>query len=439
MTEPAREAAEDANAKAQRVPETTTPTWETELLISVAVVFALFQAPGAVDEVFDRWGPRFAGGTHAIALFLVLYAKIVAFALIATFVTHLCARGYWTALVGIRSVFPAGIRWEHAGKRPLFLGVLKSELKTQSETIERVDNFASLIFGSGALLVILAVFSLVMSIVVLAASTVVSRLVFGGAHADAVLFATMAVFVVPFVLLGLVDRVLGARLDPQGGPARVLRGWFRFSLHFPLMRAANGLLLLFASNVGRRRGMALAIGGLYVLVLLTVVQGAARRDELHVDSLDYFPRSDQDALVPRHYAAARIDAQRFALAPYVQAETIADPYVRLFVPYKPSAFNAAIRWRCPETAAPAGARDAAVLACVSKLLAIELDDGTIAPAFDFAIEADSGLRGFVAHIPAESLARGKHVLALTQLPSEDVDADPPEAGAPRRERIAFWR
>jgi hypothetical protein len=431
-------------AEAAHVPPSTTPTWETELLISAAVVIALFQLPGVVDDFFDRWAPRLTGNLQALSFFLLLYAKIVLFALIATFVTHLCARGYWTALIGLRSVFPEGVRWEQAGKRPIFLATMRAELPPLAVTIERVDNFSSLIFGSGALLVILALYSLLVSVAALLLSGALSWLLFDGRRSDSVFFATMALVVVPLVLAGQIDRWFGARIPREGRLARAIRTWLRWSLKVPLLRPANGLMLLYTSNLGRRRGMLLAVGGLYVLIALVFVQTMARRDELRLDSYAYFPAGDQDVVVPRHYANARVDSSRFALTPYVQAETIADPYLRLFVPYAPSRINAAITERCRDVPAAqprdaTAARNAAVLACVATLLAVELDGKPIGDGFEFAMEPETGLRGFLAHIAIEGLPKGRHELTLERLPRAASTFGATDAEKLPRERIAFWR
>jgi hypothetical protein len=38
-----------------------TKTYDIELLISGALVFGLWSAPGEMDRLFDRWGPRLDG------------------------------------------------------------------------------------------------------------------------------------------------------------------------------------------------------------------------------------------------------------------------------------------------------------------------------------------------------------------------------------------
>ena len=425
---------------AQHLPAATTPTWESELLISAAVVFALFQLPGVLDDTFVRWQPGFAGGTEIVAFFLLIYAKIVLFALIATFVTHLCARGYWTALVGLRSVFPNGVRWENAGDRPIFLALMREQIKPQGVIIERVDNFASAVFGVGAMLVVLALFSLLVTLVALSASFAVSWAFFDGRGGPKVFFGAMATIAVVISGAGLLDRLFGRRLAPDGWIARTVRAALRVSLLFPMMRASNALLLLFTSNVGRKRGMVFAIGTLYLLIAIVMFQTVAQRGATKLDDYRYFPVSEENVIVPRHYAATRVEKDRFSRAPYVQAQTIADPYLRLFVPYSPTRLNSAMRAKCPAPSDDSSAtRDRLVLECATRLFAVAIDAKRIDVVFDFAIEPDSGLRGFLALIPLDELARGRHELTLENFPRVGDFSSDESGTTPPRERIAFWR
>lgn len=68
-------------------------TWELELLISGAVAFTLLQLPGAADGAFDRLSPRLGEGLPRLLMFGYVYIKIILYALIATFIVHLAARG----------------------------------------------------------------------------------------------------------------------------------------------------------------------------------------------------------------------------------------------------------------------------------------------------------------------------------------------------------
>src|SRR3954469_21965204 len=86
----------------------TSPTWELELFLSGAFVFATFQLPGLIEQLFTRIQPHTTEATYYVVFNLTLYGKAIAFTLIAMFVVHLVTRAYWVALMGLHSVFPGG-------------------------------------------------------------------------------------------------------------------------------------------------------------------------------------------------------------------------------------------------------------------------------------------------------------------------------------------
>src|SRR3954462_3059956 len=89
----------------------TSPTWELELFLSGAFVFATFQLPDLIEQLFVRLEPHAVGAMSSVLFFVVLYGKAIAFTLIVMFSVHLGTRAYWVALMGLHSVFPKGIRW----------------------------------------------------------------------------------------------------------------------------------------------------------------------------------------------------------------------------------------------------------------------------------------------------------------------------------------
>jgi len=108
----------DAELAASGVPDTS-PTWELELLISGAVLFALFQIPTQLTAFFARLEPHATSTMMSVLLLGQLYMKAILYALIASFVVHLVARAYWVGLVGLQSVFPKGVRWENFKSGPV--------------------------------------------------------------------------------------------------------------------------------------------------------------------------------------------------------------------------------------------------------------------------------------------------------------------------------
>src|SRR5690242_1668096 len=75
----------DQELAAAGVPDTS-PTWELELLISGAVLFALFQIPRLLNGFFARLEPHATTAVISALLLVQIYVKAIVYALIAAFV-----------------------------------------------------------------------------------------------------------------------------------------------------------------------------------------------------------------------------------------------------------------------------------------------------------------------------------------------------------------
>ena len=110
---------EDANT----IPKRTTPTWDMELLLSGATVFALFQGAQAVMAGGAYLLPRLQGDALMLCSMLFTYGYGGLILLALTFALHLVIRAYWVALIGMNSVFPQGIKVDALKAGPLALAV----------------------------------------------------------------------------------------------------------------------------------------------------------------------------------------------------------------------------------------------------------------------------------------------------------------------------
>ena len=116
----------DPELAAAGIPDTS-PTWELELLICGAVLFALFQIPPVLNSFFAHIEPHATTTMLSAILLVQIYVKAIVYALTASFVVHLVARAYWVGLVGLHSVFPNGVKWENFKAGPVTLEVYRSD------------------------------------------------------------------------------------------------------------------------------------------------------------------------------------------------------------------------------------------------------------------------------------------------------------------------
>jgi hypothetical protein len=431
------------------------PTWELELLLSGAVLVALFQLPELIDRAFDRYEPHLGRAGSMSLFFAYWYGKAMVLALIGTFVLHLASRGYWVGLVGLDSVFPRGVRWDELKYGPLTQAFMRERLPSLPPIIARLDNFCSVIFSFGFLLVLFFGFSMVLIAVIGGIAYAISVLAFGGRGLLATFYAILFALMIPSVVTTVVDRRFGSRLEPNGRSARAIRGLARVQYCLAGMPVIGPVYLTLISNSRRRRFAVILYAVLSGILLFVGARLIARRGGVEMNSYAYFAEPDRFSVDPSLYEAQRDPNDPWPVTPTIQSDVIRDPFVKLFIPYSVIRHNRAIPAACPAVRPlrPLGLRlgrartddvadsaATAVLQCLAKIHTVTLNGAPLSDvAFNFYTHPCNSLRGVVAYIPVASLPTGRNVLTVQPVPRA-----PPIIGGrdPRPQTpyvIPFWR
>ena len=436
----------DPELAAAGIPDTS-PTWELELLISGAVLFALFQIPGMLTSFFARIEPHTTSTMMTVMFFVQMYVKAIVYALIASFVVHLIGRAYWVGLVGLHSVFPGGTRWENFKSGPVTLEVYRSRLVSLPEIISKTDNFCSVIFSFAFLLVLLFAFTVLLTGVFGLLSYAVSHVI-GGVRAYDVFLVIATVTVLIPAVASIIDRRLGASLGPNA------RGLLRRVIAFAYRSTAQGVIspifVPLLTNVGRTKIRIIFFASLLGILLVVAAERLARSDQLSVNSYGFFGTSARYGVNYRFYENQRAPDDVYGRLPSIQSDIVTGSYVKLFIPYIPRRHNPMVAKTCPtlkpiqelgvQFGADAPVPDslaAPVLQCLARIHAVTFD-GAPRPdlQFRFYEHPESGIKGILTYIPADSLTRGQHVITVQQVPSFDG----PRPGKPLSPWIIpFWR
>ena len=435
----------DPELAAAGIPDTS-PTWELELLISGAVLFALFQIPSALTSFFTRIEPHATATMMSVLLVMQMYVKAIVYALIASFVVHLIARAYWVGLVGLHSVFPKGVRWENFKSGPVTLEVYRSRLVSLPAIISRTDNFCSVIFSFAFLLVLLFAFTVAMTGAFGLVAYGISHALLGG-HSGETVFLVLAAFlaIIP-AATSLIDRRFGERLSPRA--RRVLQRAIIASYRGTAQGVISPIFVPLLTNVGRNKIRAIFFASLFGILGFVIAERLARSDQLSLNSYDYFGASDRFGVNYRFYENQRSADDIFARTPSIQSDIVTGSYVKLFIPYVPRRHNPMVARTCP-TLRPIQRRGLQVgpdtpvpdslampvLRCLAQIHAVTVD-GAQRPdlQFRFYEHPTTGIKGIITYIPADSLARGQHMITVRQVPSLDG-----KASAPAPWVIPFWR
>ena len=421
-----------------RLPGRTTPTWEMELLLSGATVFTLWQVAGWLAPFMAELLPRLDAQLGMISGVLYIYLATAVIMLGLAFALHLALRAYWVGLVGMHSVFPAGLRPDRLRAGPVAREVLQQRWVDMDTAIERADNRATVVFGLGV-----GVAAIVLPITLMVAAvyglTLAGCWLAGRLDLVPLLFLVgVGVALAPFFLATLLDRWRGVRLTPGGRLRRTLAACFGLYARMGMSREANPLVALYASHVGERRSSFVVMGMLLASVMLATYSLNWQRNDLGPGSYGRFPESAAGlpgTVDGEHYASMQEPGESPG-SPFLPAPVLRGRYAPLVVPFVPATHRrhlAACEAGLPEDRAEARL---ALLDCYAALHEVKLDGQPLPVKPDFHLDPSRDLRGLVYMLPLADLPPGRHELEI-RMP------DPREPGSkakpPRPERIPFWR
>lgn len=463
-----RPAADEEPPGFGRLLSLTRPTWELELLISGAVIFSLFQLPGLLAGLYFGVEHHLSGRLMLVPTLLYYGAMLCVLVLLVGFVLHFLARGFWVALCGLNVVFPEGILWDRLDVGPVQREYLQRHTPPARTLEERADRFASTIFP--------LLFYMLISTAVASAWMVGAMVVLGGLlrwafpalPELAILYGVLLLFMAPVLVVILLDSRYKKHPERlERAPARrrrmlaLLRVWHRYMVLQPLYGA---IPLTFQTHFSTRKAtwafgsVSVLFAGVFLVIFLL------QAGLFGYDSYAYLPERGEELVIQAdHYEALRAAGSR-ARVPTIQSDVATGPYLRLFVPYRPTSDRELLVGACSEVEplraegifvrplldrrveklGEEGLRP--ILDCFARVWRVTMDGEEVRPEWEFYRQPERGTAGLVAHLRVAGLEGGRHELVVVKRPEggereegsgegegEDVDED--EA----RYVIPFWR
>lgn len=100
----------------EKLRELTAQSWNLELVISGAALFAVLQLPDLLDLAFDYFRYNFMSHTNGLPGLLPSLAysmmKATCYVLFMAFLTNFVMRAFWVGLVGLLAVYPSGVHYD---------------------------------------------------------------------------------------------------------------------------------------------------------------------------------------------------------------------------------------------------------------------------------------------------------------------------------------
>ena len=425
-------------------------TDELELIISGLSLLALLSIPGTIWDVYEDYAGRLSlelAAASAVALPLV---TAICQAMVVLLVLHLAVRAHWVGLIGLKAVFPEGVRWERlSGLGPVTLEQLRARVRGIEQSITRADRVASTLFSLITYTALaLAILGCWMALLFASASVFGAEL--GGVNTfinRAIPWLFIAYFGAPLVRW-LLDGVLLRRLPrlQSVAPLRWLVRALGFveSLFLP-HRLLGVTRLTLQSHLLPRSFLVMFI--LVVLLMMWFsgqMMSRSRAFDLLGTQQYISGRATAGGMRSKYYESQRIPRDRLWPQPMIPAPVIETAWLPVFLPYVALIDDPVLEQRCPSppAAAPqpvgfsssdrdadAAQREAAVdqaeehaSACLRRLWELRLD-GELQSLDGFlpSERADLGLRGLAGWIPLNDGPAGPRRLEVIWRPRPEQD------------------
>jgi len=416
--------------------ELTRPTWELELIISGAVIFALFQLPPLIDQKFYSLTTHVSENYWLLFFMGYYYLKIITYVLITSFFLHITARAYWAGLIGLHSVFPKGVDWTKIKYGPVSKSLYQKILPSLPKIIDKSEKFCNLIFSFSFGIIIIFCSSIFYAVGITLLSIIISNSFFDGRHVMLFFYLAFLLIIGPALVASLVDKLFEKRAKRSKIIDSAIRTVLKFYYYMFLVPLIGPINLTFFSNIKKK-----VISSIFILVIASPVvfffinDSLMTKYDILLQSYLYFPEEmDQFGIHYKYYEDSRPEDKLYSRVPSIQSEIIQDPYIKLFIPYSPKKHNPKLEKLCPKTASirgegfvpllagqeePTEEQIRAAMDCLSRLFIVYLDEKQCDHLeFLFYRHPKSDLHGIVTYIPVDSLPKGRHMLHIQEIAAD---------------------
>ncbi|WP_240699428.1 hypothetical protein [Spirosoma sordidisoli] len=325
----------------EKLRELTTQSWNLELVISGAALFAILQLPELLDQFFDYIRYNFTSQTSGMQALILSLAysmiKATCYVLFLAFLTNFVMRAFWVGLVGLLAVYPTGVHYDRIPfTTPYAQKKMADELGSLDRYILRLDQRCNIVFAVAFLFVLILVLVASFYLIILGIHSVLRPLI----PAEAWLYVKIGAGVLfgLFMLTSIVLSLPQVRAHPVGVVVH-----YRFTsisrlLSWGLYKPFAFITNTFYSHLPYKKIMwALGVMMVVFLVLIMVEFTAdLSRMDRRVSTLNrrhlYTARVDSLYLNPVAYDNQRAEAD-YVDAAAIQADVIREPYIRLFIAY----------------------------------------------------------------------------------------------------------
>ncbi len=302
-------------------------SWEAELLVSVASIFAIFKGFQLLDWLVDYFIDVLVPEQYFYG-YMICFLGYIAFGILGSFfVIHFGLRAYWIGLVGLNSVFP-DYSIEDSAYSKVYTEKMSEKLPKLPKTIDSLDEICSVIFSAAFTLLLIYLYGGVLSSVYLLLFNLLKEQV------------PIIVLLVPAILFGFMYFVvtlfsLIANIKKFKGNAKLQTWYFHIMIwgskvfYGPLYKYSLQTTMVFGSNFKKKKALVKSV--LFMLVFgLTL--GTYQIFQSNVMYLLSATKKNDISRTYSSYYAKNNQEVNFLMVPEIQEEISNKAALHIFVP-----------------------------------------------------------------------------------------------------------
>lgn len=409
----------------------TEQSWEPELLISGLAIYSTLQLPGLLHEAYAYYRFNLQAGTGVLdeTLPLIIFSLFttVTYLLCIFFVTHFLIRAFWVGFIGLKSVYPEGIRYRKLPYSDYYVARAREKLGSADEMATKIDRIASLVFSVGFAIVLIFITTVILYVGFFLLYNI-SKLFLSPEVFDVWSKTVMTVFLLlllTYVVVSIVLNTKRFRNNPRTARWHFLLTWKVSSVMMPLVyEPVNYISLTFLSNTSSWRFAAWSAGifGVAFAILMGVTVSAIDDGILNPRS-HYTTRSEAHTFDPAHYQSLR-EGDGLVVDPVIASPELDAGLHSLFLPY-PKLMDVRLNAFCGEAAVAdtLGRSERRRLLnrerldCAERFFTFTVDDSvTLEENMLFTGHSETGQAGYRVSFYLPGLRPGSHQLQVRREP-----------------------
>jgi hypothetical protein len=298
-------------------------SWEAELLVSAIAIFGTFQLFNAVTWVTNLFINVIPSEQYLIGYGIVYMSLLGVSVLSAMFIIHFILRAYWVGLVGLNSVFP-DYSITDSPHSQLYTEKIVSILPKLEESIEKVDQFCSVIFSAAFSALFLYVYSFFLFSLYLFSYNFLLAYI-----PKTILLIPVAIFVFCIVIHTITSVVANIKVFQTNN--RIQTFYFKIVkissllMMGPLYKNILQVFLIFGTNFKKNRGFG------FSGVVVSAFQIPKTNIPYLITSNTYF---DENSIYANYYHSENLKDARFTflLTPEIPSDILTVSTFQLFIP-----------------------------------------------------------------------------------------------------------